>query len=90
MIAMFVYNMVDKRFPFGQYQISKSYFSGHCTPVEMVADAFYPEKKLLTPFLFPIACNLSCDGLCHMPQVEIMLCQGLFFSYPFGNAVMSV
>lgn len=90
MIFMFVGNMLHERFPFGCDHLLKALLGGCCTPVQMVADSFYPVCYLLTALLFAQLQHLLSNGSSNVPDVKEMGTTRLAFTYPLGNAPVAI
>ena len=89
-IFMFVGNMLHERFPFGCDHLLKALLGGCCTPVQMVADSFYPVCYLLTALLFAQLQHLLSNGSSNVPDVKEMGTTRLAFTYPLGNAPVAI
>ena len=90
MIVMFVGNMLHERFPFGCDHVLKSLLGGCGTPVEMVADSFYPVSYFLTALLFAQLQHLLSNRSSNVPDVKVVGTTRLAFPYPFGNAPVAI
>lgn len=89
-VGVFVCHMPQKGVPLGKDKVSKAWFGGCGTPVQMPANPFHPVLDYLATFL--LACNkkLLCKGSCHMPDVIKMGSVSAVLSYPLCYTSMAV